>query len=171
MTNNWELTQEKIKLKFTNKLKDATTTNNGLSAEDLVKTYHDECNGLLGCKHYQRTAKLQANCCGKWFPCRFCHDEVSDHQITRNKTKRMLCMLCETAQPCAKYCGNAECGQQISKYYCETCKLWDNCPKKDIYRNFLLIQIATIVGFAGWEKDSGRTISIARNATFAWQSL
>ncbi len=43
----------------------------------------DKEHGILGCKHYQRGAKLQAHCCGKWFTCRFCHDEVSNHNIVR----------------------------------------------------------------------------------------
>lgn len=86
---------------------------------------------ILGCKHYQRNAKLQAHCCGKWFSCRFCHDEVSDHVITRNLTKTMLCMFCKTVQPAGKVCVN--CKMDTAAYYCDECKLWDNDGKKHIY--------------------------------------
>ncbi|KAF9436934.1 hypothetical protein BGZ76_002512 [Entomortierella beljakovae] len=48
---------------------------------DLKATYISDMSNILGCKHYQRGCKLKANCCGKWFNCRFCHDEVSDHDM------------------------------------------------------------------------------------------
>lgn len=43
----------------------------------------NEEKGILGCKHYQRKCKLQANCCQKIVTCRFCHDDVEDHNIVR----------------------------------------------------------------------------------------
>lgn len=49
----------------------------------ITGSQQDKEHGILGCKHYQRGAKLQAHCCGKWFTCRFCHDEVSNHNIVR----------------------------------------------------------------------------------------
>ncbi|KAF9953449.1 hypothetical protein BGZ72_005398 [Mortierella alpina] len=87
--------------------------------------------GHLGCQHYRRGCKLKANCCGKWFNCRFCHDDVSDHAIIRNETKMMLCMHCKTAQPAAQSCSS--CNAQLAKYYCDVCKLWDDHPEKAIY--------------------------------------
>ncbi|KAF9282042.1 hypothetical protein BGZ68_006236 [Mortierella alpina] len=87
--------------------------------------------GHLGCQHYRRGCKLKANCCGKWFNCRFCHDDVSDHAIIRNETKMMLCMHCKTAQPAAQSCSS--CNAQLAKYYCNVCKLWDDHPEKAIY--------------------------------------
>ena len=47
------------------------------------KSFHNRESGVLGCKHYQRGAKLYASCCDKWFACRFCHDECSDHSVVR----------------------------------------------------------------------------------------
>jgi len=85
----------------------------------------------MGCKHYQRCAKLQAHCCGKWFTCRFCHDEISDHNIVRNLTSTMMCMFCSKVQPAGQVC--IECDRKVSKYYCKECKLWDDDPKKTIY--------------------------------------
>jgi hypothetical protein len=90
-------------------------------------------SGVLGCKHYQRACKLQAHCCGKWDTCRFCHDEVSDHTITRSLVETMMCMHCSTVQPAGKTCINEECKQDVAAYYCKECKLWDNDPKKNIY--------------------------------------
>jgi uncharacterized CHY-type Zn-finger protein len=44
---------------------------------------HLQKENVLGCKHYQRNCKLEANCCGKLVSCRFCHDDVEDHAIVR----------------------------------------------------------------------------------------
>ncbi|KAF9964227.1 hypothetical protein BGZ70_006762 [Mortierella alpina] len=87
--------------------------------------------GQLGCQHYRRGCKLKANCCGKWFNCRFCHDDASDHAIIRNETKMMLCMHCKTPQTAAQSCSS--CNAQLAKYYCDVCKLWDDHPEKAIY--------------------------------------
>ncbi|ORX88495.1 zf-CHY-domain-containing protein, partial [Basidiobolus meristosporus CBS 931.73] len=87
----------------------------------------------LGCKHYRRSNKLKANCCGGWFTCRFCHDEASDHQIVRNETKVMMCMYCQAVQPAAKRCANESCGKEMARYFCPQCVLWDDTPAKSIY--------------------------------------
>jgi RING finger and CHY zinc finger domain-containing protein 1 len=87
----------------------------------------------MGCKHYKRRAKLQAHCCGKWFPCRFCHDEVSDHAITRSLTTTMLCMHCLTPQTANQTCITESCRKETAKYYCGVCKLWDDDKNKTIY--------------------------------------
>ncbi|KAI9007131.1 zinc-ribbon-domain-containing protein [Gaertneriomyces semiglobifer] len=96
-------------------------------------TWHDRDAGILGCKHYQRGSKLQANCCGKFFTCRFCHDEVSDHNIIRNQTTTMICMHCQTAQPAAQMCSNPNCQKKLASYFCGVCKLWDDDTRKNIY--------------------------------------
>jgi len=105
--------------------------NSPLTEEDKAPTYNDEENKILGCKHYQRAIKFQANCCGKWFTCRFCHDAASDHEVDRKKTTRMMCMYCNTVQPAGQNCIN--CERCLAKYYCDKCKLWDNEPRKSIY--------------------------------------
>ncbi|KAI8892153.1 hypothetical protein BC833DRAFT_558280 [Globomyces pollinis-pini] len=104
-----------------------------ISSADIAPSYYDYELGLLGCKHYQRAVKIQAHCCGKWFTCRFCHDEVSDHTITRTLTKTMICMHCKHVQPASQHCENESCGKKVAKYYCDTCKLWDNEESKHIY--------------------------------------
>ncbi|KAI7821055.1 hypothetical protein BC939DRAFT_456387 [Gamsiella multidivaricata] len=99
--------------------------------DDLKTTYNNEEQGVLGCKHYKRGCKLKANCCGKWFNCRFCHDDVCNHAIVRNETKTMLCMHCKAIQPAAQSCSS--CNAQLARYYCDICKLWDDDPIKSIY--------------------------------------
>ncbi|KAA8652242.1 CHY zinc finger protein [Aspergillus tanneri] len=85
----------------------------------------------LGCSHYKRNVKLQCFHCKKWYTCRFCHDEVEDHQLNRPQTENMLCMLCGHAQSAAQFC--RKCGELTAQYYCNTCKLWDNDSSKSIY--------------------------------------
>ncbi|KAF9121052.1 hypothetical protein BG015_005920, partial [Linnemannia schmuckeri] len=80
--------------------------------EDLKTTYNNADRNYLGCKHYRRGCKLKANCCGKWFNCRFCHDDVCNHAIVRNETKTMLCMHCKTIQPAAQNCNS--CNAQLA---------------------------------------------------------
>ncbi|KAI9481330.1 MAG: zinc-ribbon-domain-containing protein [Benjaminiella poitrasii] len=105
---------------------------NGENASNgYSKSYHDEEKGIMGCKHYQRKCKLQANCCQKIYSCRFCHDDVEDHTIVRNETKNMLCMKCLKLQPASNLCEH--CGEEMARYYCDKCKLWDDDPKKSIY--------------------------------------
>ncbi|KAF9901906.1 hypothetical protein EC991_005554 [Linnemannia zychae] len=99
--------------------------------DDLKKTYYNEEHNQLGCKHYRRGCKLKASCCGRWFNCRFCHDDASDHAIVRSETKMMLCMHCQTIQEAAQNC--SFCKARMAVYYCDTCKLWDDDPKKHIY--------------------------------------
>ncbi|KAG0294683.1 hypothetical protein BGZ96_000708 [Linnemannia gamsii] len=99
--------------------------------EDLKKTFYNMEQNQLGCKHYRRGCKLKANCCGRWFNCRFCHDDATDHTIVRSETKMMLCMHCQTIQEAAQDC--TSCKARMAVYYCDTCKLWDDDPKKHIY--------------------------------------
>jgi CHY zinc finger len=54
-----------------------------LTEKDKSKTYHDEANGILGCQHYRRAAKLQCSTCNHWATCRYCHDDEEDHEIIR----------------------------------------------------------------------------------------
>ncbi|KAI8601349.1 zinc-ribbon-domain-containing protein [Dissophora ornata] len=102
-----------------------------VTEDDLQMTYNNRERGLLGCQHYQRGCKLQANCCNRWFNCRFCHDDVCDHTIVRDETKNMLCMHCKTIQPAAQSCSS--CKTMLARYYCHICRFWDDDPNKNIY--------------------------------------
>ncbi len=99
---------------------------------------HRDNNGkrLLGCDHYPRNCKIRADCCGMWVVCRHCHDVTcvtNDHRIDRFKTKRIICMFCNTEQSVRSKCLNTSCGVKFAKYFCKYCKFWDNTPNKDIY--------------------------------------
>ena len=85
----------------------------------------------LGCPHYRRNVKLQCSECLGWYTCRFCHDAVEDHLLIRRDTRRMLCMLCGTAQVASEECKS--CGVRSAWYYCDVCKLWNDDPQKSVY--------------------------------------
>ncbi|CAG8491098.1 46178_t:CDS:2 [Gigaspora margarita] len=77
--------------------------------DDLKPTYSYEKSQKFGCKHYQRGSKLQAE----------------------HATKNMMCMYCQTIQPASKTCNN--CKRELARYYCDTCKFWDDHPVREIY--------------------------------------
>ncbi|ORZ20282.1 zinc-ribbon-domain-containing protein [Absidia repens] len=102
-----------------------------LTALSNEKSYQDEEKNILGCPHYQRNVKIQADCCQKIFPCRHCHDENSDHAMVRSEIKNMLCMVCDTLQPAGQYCKT--CNTRASRYYCHQCKFWNDSPDHPTY--------------------------------------
>ncbi|KAJ1545975.1 hypothetical protein HK405_007511 [Cladochytrium tenue] len=127
MTSSWtnkQIAKVSSKSPTINKLEDKSGDFNVVTQQDMARTFY---------VHYRRASKLQAHCCGKWFTCRFCHDEVSDHAIVRNLTTTMMCMYCSTVQPAGRTCIEETCRKPVSKYYCEDCKLWDDDPDKNIY--------------------------------------
>ena len=96
-------------------------------------SYHDEEAGVFGCAHYSRRCQLWAACCGRYFPCRLCHDEaVPSHRFDRHATTRVACMGCATEQPAARACAG-RCGQPFARYFCAVCKFYDDAEGKDIY--------------------------------------
>jgi zinc finger-like protein len=78
----------------------------------------------LGCKHYHRKCKIVPTCCNVPFPCRFCHDDNSDHAMDRYNTKEMQCMKCALIQPVAKNC--KKCNVEMARYFCKVCNLFDD---------------------------------------------
>jgi len=82
---------------------------------------HENC---LGCKHYHRKCKIVPICCNVPFPCRFCHDDNSDHTMDRYNTKEMQCMKCALIQPVAKNC--KKCNVEMARYFCKVCNLFDD---------------------------------------------
>lgn len=109
----------------------ASSSSYTLTEKDLEITYHSKADGILGCKHYQRKCKIKAECCGKLFTCRFCHDQACDHQIDRHAIQTVFCMVCESLQPFAESC--KFCGVRFARYVCEVCKFFDDDPDKNIY--------------------------------------
>lgn len=95
-------------------------------------SYINSNEDSFGCDHYKRNCKIRAACCGILFPCRFCHDKVSDHTMDRQATQEMMCMKCLEVQPVAQYCATPSCDRFcMAKYFCNICKLFDD--KRDIY--------------------------------------
>lgn len=112
-----------------------------IDAEALDASFYqfiDEAVGCnsekeLGCKHYKTNCKFMAECCKKWYPCRFCHNESTNHEVDRFKTRFCMCMHCNTAQRAGKTCINTACGQELAHYFCDICKFWDNDSNKKIF--------------------------------------
>ena len=98
--------------------------------------YHNEEEGILGCKHYPRQAQIICphEICKKSnnkFTCRLCHDEyITDHKIDRFKIEEMVCMHCGLQQDIAQNC--IECKQKLGEYYCDVCHLFSDA-EKDIF--------------------------------------
>lgn len=113
------------------KLHPPRSTQASVSHRDCEPTFADA--GVLGCPHYRRRCKLECSTCGRWYSCRFCHDEVEAHKLVRPQTRHMLCMCCGRAQAADQYCANPACQMRMARYYCDTCKLWDDDPDKAIY--------------------------------------
>jgi len=99
--------------------------------DEMLKSYHDEANNILGCEHYQRKCMISAPCCNEFFPCRFCHNEEMDHEIDRYAVDRVRCMVCSKEQPVAREC--IDCGTEFARYFCEPCKFYDDKEGKAIY--------------------------------------
>ncbi|KAM2931946.1 hypothetical protein FF1_040080 [Malus domestica] len=103
---------------------------NNCEGEDLVgrsPTFQDSEKGVYGCKHYKRNCKLHATCCNKLFTCRYCHDIGSDHKMDWKQTSEMMCMRCLNIQPVGPICSTPSCnGLSMAKYYCNSCKLFDD---------------------------------------------
>lgn len=86
---------------------------------------------LFGCIHYRTNCKFRAECCGNWYPCRFCHDEAEDHIVDRFSIQFCLCMFCKSPQRAHPVCKH--CHQSLARYYCAVCNLWDDDPNKEIF--------------------------------------
>ncbi|XP_057720465.1 probable E3 ubiquitin-protein ligase RZFP34 isoform X1 [Arachis stenosperma] len=108
--------------------------------ESSQSTDHEKTNDLrekgymeYGCQHYRRRCCIRAPCCNEVFDCRHCHNEAKNdisidqklrHDIPRHQVKQVICSLCGTEQEVQQNCIN--CGVCMGKYFCETCKLFDD---------------------------------------------
>jgi hypothetical protein len=83
-------------------------------------SFHSQ--GVLGCKHDVKTAKLLAPCCNRWFVCRRCHDEaVTDHVMDRYNVQSVWCMRCGEMQPFSQMC--VKCKHPFASSSCKECRL------------------------------------------------
>lgn len=123
-------------VKSTKFLSDHDRRNVDVDPSDLTPTFYDydgSASNEFGCSHYKTNCKFMADCCRKWYPCRFCHNESSNHEVDRFMTRYCLCMFCGTAQPASQTCINPECKKALAVYYCDHCKFWDNDENKHIF--------------------------------------
>ncbi|PKI43844.1 hypothetical protein CRG98_035678, partial [Punica granatum] len=121
LTSRWIASQQKMPQAVTGE------TSKGEDIADRTPSYNDPEKKIFGCEHYKRNCKLRAACCGKLFPCRFCHDKVSDHSMDRKATAEMLCMRCLEIQPVGPICATPSCnGFSMAKYYCNICQFFDD---------------------------------------------
>lgn len=78
LCSRWIASQQKSPL---------ATAADGSNEEDILgcsPSFRDSEKQVFGCEHYKRNCKLRAACCGKLFPCSYCHDDkVSDHLMER----------------------------------------------------------------------------------------
>ncbi|KAJ6743610.1 CHY-TYPE/CTCHY-TYPE/RING-TYPE ZINC FINGER PROTEIN [Salix viminalis] len=95
---------------------------------------------VIRCLHYRRRCRIRAPCCNEIFDCRHCHNEAKNninvdqkhrHDMPRHETKQVICSLCGTEQEVQQVCIN--CGVCMGKYFCETCKLFDDDTSKKQY--------------------------------------
>mmetsp|Transcript_8705 Transcript_8705/g.21690 ORF Transcript_8705/g.21690 Transcript_8705/m.21690 type:complete len:371 (+) Transcript_8705:446-1558(+) len=115
-----------------NEMRAAVEKRKKLEEMEMEHTWFDKERGVMGCKHYPRSCKLKAKCCGKFVSCRLCHDEmIDDHKIDRFATEEVLCMKCGDVQPVGQNCRS--CNVTFAKYFCGTCNFYDDTPDKDIY--------------------------------------
>ncbi|KAI4376941.1 hypothetical protein MLD38_014642 [Melastoma candidum] len=95
---------------------------------------------LYGCSHYRRRCCIRATCCNEVFDCRHCHNEAKNsigvhqnqrHEISRHQIQAVICSLCGTEQEVHQVCIN--CGVCMGKYFCATCRLFDDDISKKQY--------------------------------------
>ncbi|XP_072966663.1 probable E3 ubiquitin-protein ligase RZFP34 [Typha angustifolia] len=93
-----------------------------------------------GCMHYRRRCRIRAPCCNEIFDCRHCHNEAKNsidvdwmkrHDLPRHDLQQVICSLCGTEQEVRQVCIN--CGVCMGRYFCETCKLFDDDILKQQY--------------------------------------
>jgi hypothetical protein len=122
MTSRWIAAQQQFSCRDAGQAGDSPADISGRS-----QSFHDEEKGIFGCEHYKRNCKVRASCCGSLFPCRFCHDKVSDHSMDRHTTKEMMCMQCLEVQPVSSTCSTSSCnGFPMARYFCSICNFFDN---------------------------------------------
>ncbi|XP_043810849.1 probable E3 ubiquitin-protein ligase RZFP34 isoform X4 [Manihot esculenta] len=93
-----------------------------------------------GCPHYRRRCRIRAPCCNEVFDCRHCHNDAKNninvnqklrHDMPRHEVRQVICSLCGTEQEVRQFCIN--CGVCMGRYFCETCKLFDDDTSKKQY--------------------------------------
>lgn len=111
-------------------------------ARDDTRTTEKLEQGFMqhGCPHYRRRCQIRAPCCSEVYDCRHCHNEAKNninvegklrHDLPRHQVQQVICSLCGTEQEAGQICIN--CGACMGKYFCKTCKLYDDDTSKRQY--------------------------------------
>ncbi|XP_030514955.1 probable E3 ubiquitin-protein ligase RZFP34 isoform X2 [Rhodamnia argentea] len=105
-----------------------------------VNDFLEKGCSLFGCSHYRRRCRIRAPCCNEIYDCRHCHNEANNsinvdqkdrHDMPRHEVSQVICSLCGTEQQVQQFCIN--CGVCMGKYFCATCKLFDDDTSKKQY--------------------------------------
>ena len=88
---------------------------------------------LKPCTHYKRHCDLKCEDCGKFYPCRICHDEKFEyleksHVLDRFNIKEIICDFCNLKQTKSNKC--IKCGIKFGNYFCNICNLYDDDTSK-----------------------------------------
>jgi RING finger and CHY zinc finger domain-containing protein 1 len=104
-----------------------------------VKEKSIEDEQLKKCEHYDIGCHLIFDCCGLYYPCRFCHDNDTSnprfyggkldlvHEHDKNKITQMICRYCLEIQELSDEC--KKCSKKMGNYFCKECKLLDLVDK------------------------------------------
>ena len=98
--------------------------------EKSISTLTIQCSKEK-CNHYENKLMIKGNCCDKWFACRRCHDEQSDHKLQDATIHKIKCKNCNHIQEKSNEC--EKCGINFAEYYCNECLIWTGQKNGPIY--------------------------------------
>ncbi|KAL6536284.1 hypothetical protein OROGR_012856 [Orobanche gracilis] len=118
------------------------TSENQLTGQEKVTGGETLDKGYLnyGCSHYHRRCRVRSPCCNEIFSCRHCHNDAKNnicidqklrHDVPRHLIEKVICSLCGTEQEVQQVCKS--CGVCMGRYFCGTCKLFDEDTSKQQY--------------------------------------
>ena len=91
------------------------------------------------CDHTLNNYLIYCDCCDKYFSCFKCHNENSDHIVTKKNITRFKCLNCKFENKLDEIKNNKceNCNQELAKFICKICVLGQNkeifhCEKCDL---------------------------------------
>jgi len=75
------------------------------------------------CNHGDFRHKIYFHCCNKYFACKYCHYEETEHVDNCYITK-IKCNECSHEQLPSRNCKNLNCKINFCNYYCKICPTW-----------------------------------------------
>jgi RING finger/CHY zinc finger protein 1 len=76
------------------------------------------------CHHYDNNLEIYAECCGKFFSCNKCHNEICSNKMYNVDIKKIRCRNCKTIGFPGKECST--CKIPFAKNICLKCNIWCN---------------------------------------------